>query len=61
MVKSEINMERACRSCLEETTNAFRIHDSIEIDTLEKSSHTLAEILMECTSIKVRVLIFTLL
>lgn len=54
MLKSEINMERACRSCLEETTNAFKIHDFVEIDTTyNKSSFTIAEILMECTAIKV--------
>lgn len=54
MLKSEINMERACRSCLEETTNVFKIHDSVDIDTTyTKSSFTIAEILMECTAIKV--------
>lgn len=55
MLKSEINVERACRSCLEETANAFRIHDFVEIDTRTtyKSSFTIAEILMECTAIKV--------
>lgn len=54
MLKSEINMERACRSCLEETTNVLKIHDFVEIDTTyNRSSFTIAEILMECTAIKV--------
>lgn len=53
MLKSEINVERACRSCLEETTNVFKISDFVEIDTTYKSSFTIAEILMECTAIKV--------
>lgn len=53
MLKSEINLDRACRSCLEETANVFKIHDFVEIDTTYKTSYTIAEILMECTAIKV--------
>ena len=53
MLKSEINMDRACRSCLEETTNLFKLQDFVEIDATYKTSYTIAEILMECTAIKV--------
>lgn len=54
MLKSEINIDKACRSCLEETTNVFKINDFVEIDTAyNKSSFSIAEILMECTAIKV--------
>lgn len=53
MLEFEINMDHACRSCLKEDSAMMTIHNPVDIDVVPKSSYTLAEILMECTTIKV--------
>lgn len=53
MVKCEINIDRACRSCLKENDGMLKIQDSVEIEITPNSHLTIAEILMECAAIKV--------
>lgn len=58
MSKLEINIDRACRSCLDENnSDMLSLHDFMEINIKPKSNLTIAESLMEFASINVCIFI----